>query len=182
MSDPAYTLASKHPATAYRLVNRVRHATTLATLNDETGELSLHTDWGNWSYRWNVSPSALGTAKGFTDFVANAGVEYLQAKLLGKDDARDFDFDATVEALRESLKREGLAPELRSAALSELEDIEDDSCDDADSFMAFLNHKTAVMEAVYDIYELLRFTESPAAKMLREEILPSLQAALQQGT
>lgn len=68
------------------------------TVNDATGEFSIQSDWGNWSYRWNVG--ALGGGKTLTQFLATcSGPDYITNKL-GHGEPRAFtqeiDHDATI--------------------------------------------------------------------------------------
>lgn len=71
------------------------------TVNDETGALSIISDWGNWSHMWN--PAHLGCAS-LTHFIADRrGYDYLANKLLGRDEAWVLDADATISKWRRRL-------------------------------------------------------------------------------
>jgi hypothetical protein len=53
----------------------------LCTVNDQTGELLITSDWGSWSHRWHASPEALG-APTLTAFIGGRGdIDYLARKL-----------------------------------------------------------------------------------------------------
>lgn len=70
----------------------------LATVNDETGELSIKSDWGSWSYRWNVCHLGAPT---LTKFIANcASCDYLADKLTSREERTCFDVDATIKVMR----------------------------------------------------------------------------------
>jgi hypothetical protein len=73
----------------------------LCTVNDETGELLIVSDWGNWSHIWN--PKHLGSPS-LTRFIADReGYDYLANKLLGSDGSWGLDADATVQKWRRRL-------------------------------------------------------------------------------
>lgn len=76
----------------------------LCTVNDQTGELLITSDWGSWSHRWHASPEALG-APTLTAFIGSRGdVDYLARKLQreGREGTR-FSEEETTRALRRSL-------------------------------------------------------------------------------
>lgn len=74
----------------------------LCTVNDQTGELFITSDWGSWSHRWHASSRALGVPT-LTAFIGTrADVDYLARKLQGDGGLR-FSPDKTVHALRRLL-------------------------------------------------------------------------------
>lgn len=76
----------------------------LCTVNDQTGELLITSDWGSWSYRWHASPEALG-APTLTAFIGRRDdVDYMARKLQsgGRGGLR-FSEEKTVQALRRLL-------------------------------------------------------------------------------
>jgi hypothetical protein len=81
----------------------------LCTVNDETGELNIQSDWGSWSHRWNAHPDSLG-AKSLTAFIADrASVDYLARKLQNEGTTgRQWSAEATVRALQYVLRERRL--------------------------------------------------------------------------
>lgn len=72
----------------------------LCTVNDETGELLIVSDWGNWSHLWN--PKHLGRPS-LTHFIADRrDCDYLANKLLSGS-AWVLDADATIKKWRREL-------------------------------------------------------------------------------
>lgn len=82
----------------------------LCTVNDQTGELLITSDWGSWSHRWLASSSALGLPT-LTAFIGTrGGVDYLAKKLQGESTrAVRFSEEKTAEALRRLLCQRRLA-------------------------------------------------------------------------
>jgi hypothetical protein len=71
----------------------------ICTVNDATGELVIVSDYGNWAYRWNTSPSALGFPT-LTAFLAErGGVDYLARKLQGSRGGERFSVTKTALAI-----------------------------------------------------------------------------------
>src|SRR4051812_21467530 len=76
----------------------------LCTVNDQTGELIITSDWGNWLHRWHASPEALG-APTLTAFIGDrTEVDYLARKLQGGSRGGErFSAERTAGALRRML-------------------------------------------------------------------------------
>lgn len=76
----------------------------LCTVNDQTGELFITSDWGSWSHRWHASPEALG-APTLTAFIGGrSDVDYLARKLQNEGRAGvRFSSTGTVRELRRLL-------------------------------------------------------------------------------
>ena len=75
----------------------------LATVNDETGELAISSDWGNWTFRWNTAH--LGRPS-LTHFIADRDpghCEYLADKLSSREEREIFDVDETVRHMQRVL-------------------------------------------------------------------------------
>ena len=90
----------------------------LATVNDATGELTIQSDWGDFTYRWHVG-SNLGTVgdrnRTLTEFIADrephwpGHCEYLADKLTARSDRSHFDSYKTVDAMQRDLAQKRLA-------------------------------------------------------------------------
>lgn len=74
------------------------------TVNDATGELSIQSDWGSWSYRWSSNPKHLGAAT-LTEFIATRGsVDYIARKLQNEGSSgQRWSAEGTARAMRQAL-------------------------------------------------------------------------------
>jgi hypothetical protein len=73
----------------------------MCTVNDATGELSIISDWGNWSHMWNPRHIGRGTLHHF--LADRDSYDYLAGKLLGRKDCWELDPDGTVKKWRTQL-------------------------------------------------------------------------------
>ncbi len=93
-----FELTAVSTATTYTFRGE-RGGWALCTVNDQTGELSIQSDWGSWSYRWHASPASLG-APSFTHFLGDrSDVDYLARKLQGRNGGERFSPERTAKAL-----------------------------------------------------------------------------------
>jgi hypothetical protein len=103
---PKLTPTKISTATTYHFSTEPRsYGWALATVNDETGELSIQSDWGHWAYQWSPNPNHLGS-KTLTHFLGQRGdVHYVAQKLTTREERDRFDPDATVRAMRSAIAR-----------------------------------------------------------------------------
>lgn len=105
-----FTLTSvSSTATTYEFRASEGCGWALCTINDKTGELTIVSDYGNWSYLWN--PRYLATAS-LTHFIAQRGpgdLDYLVGKLLGRRGCQRFSAEATTKHLQALLAKQRFA-------------------------------------------------------------------------
>ena len=100
--SPTLKLASiTNAAITYSFVNAEPDlGWALCTVNDQTGELVITSDWGSWSYLWSPRLSHLGAAS-LTHFIGSrSGPDYLAGKLLGRRGRSRFCAAATTAHFR----------------------------------------------------------------------------------
>lgn len=66
----------------------------VAIVSDATGMLSITSDWGNWSFRWNLRGMPDGCT--LTQFLPQCDGDYVARKMLGS--TQQYDPDATERA------------------------------------------------------------------------------------
>lgn len=96
-------------ATTYRFTDPSGHGWgAYCTVNDQTGELIINSDWGSWSYMWSPDPRHIGNAT-LTHFIGErGGVDYIAMKLLGRRGAVCFSADATLKHLQTEIAKRRL--------------------------------------------------------------------------
>ena len=92
------------------------------TVNDSTGELSLQSDWGNFSYRWNTG--ALGKGKTLTTFLAGTNSHYVAEKFGVV--STELDESETRKAIRSALdvRADDVASALLEDAIDDVDDLD----------------------------------------------------------
>lgn len=158
----------------------------LCTVNDATGELNVQSDWGNWSYRWDIR--SLGVAATLTEFLGDgSSAQYLADKLTSDHENTNerpakYEFDAalTVRELRraagESYRDRRIDKETCRRFCEELDELTDARTSD-DFLQRYYEiagwHK--VDECPWD--GSLQHQETRAYLYLRYRVLPQLIAA-----
>ncbi len=169
----------------------------ICTVNDATGELSIQSDFGNWSHRWGANPKHLG-APNLTAFIADrSSCHYLADKLSpsdGRQAARMFDGEATVAEFRGMLierRREdgqwGSRPATpyrsrswldRDTARTLWDELGRLDLDNADAFLrGYYEIEDATKFLTEEPYHHLASCPTPAYLVLLHGILPALVEA-----
>ena len=98
-----------------------REGWAIFTLNDETCEFSIQSDWGVYGYRWHQGGLPSRT---LTEFVATAGPDYLIGKLqLGTQSTNledVVDSDATLRVVRKEIREQRLDGRITKSEAREL--------------------------------------------------------------
>lgn len=88
-------------ADVYSFKDPVRHTWAIFTVCDATCELSVQSDFGNWSYRWHQA--GLGDAT-LTAFLPTCDRDYIARKLLPERAMQEeIDPDATLREIRSQI-------------------------------------------------------------------------------
>lgn len=168
----------------------------LCTVNDETGELLITSDWGNWSHRWDTG--SLGSPS-LTAFIGDRdAVDYIACKLQGRLGGQRFSAERSVAAWRRALCERRLEVgrreirdlrwgtewthrdlRLTRALAREIWDALGDTADEhggsADLFLEHVYEIRGFTEHVDDTpYESLETEQTPEDRALRDLILPAL--------
>ena len=153
------------------------------TICDETGELSVQSDWGCWGHRWNTEH--LGNGATLTEFIRDRDPEhadYLTNKLsysMPPDTRKLPDQEATEKAIRTHILE-------RRRELAISRDEAEEAWEDVDLFIgeyaeggpsvAYYNMPRSLHEVLgSDVHEYFFATkEAPCLTVLRESLLPIL--------
>lgn len=89
----------------YHFVFEEPFAWAIFSINDRTGEFSIQSDWGNWSYRWNIDnlgDTSLKHPKPLTYFLSDRDeCSYIVNKFAyNRKDREEFDGEATRKAVK----------------------------------------------------------------------------------
>jgi hypothetical protein len=63
------------------------------------GELCIHSDWGNWAFRWG----SMGEGMDLKKFIVSCNTGYLMSKFANPSEIDWFDFDATIKELKKEV-------------------------------------------------------------------------------
>ena len=153
------------------------------TVCDQTGELSIQSDWGNFSYRWNTG--ALGD-KTLTEFLATVDAHYIADKLgyHNTDLAEVFDPDATLAEFRRAIRELRRLGRIGAADARGAWDLSEEFCDqvDVDGIDAVWHNADfdELFKVLPDSYELLCRKRPILWSIVKDELVPRLAQCLRE--
>jgi len=142
------------------------------TVCEQTGELSIQSDWGEWGHSW--SKAGIGEGRTFMEFLRGTSSGYLSDKLLSPGEKRVNSRNKTLHELRKAILEQRRRGDIDSILARVL-------WDEADDFASAWEHGTddsafaACWELKDHFDELFLFfhtEESPLLALVRDELLP----------
>lgn len=173
---PEFAFASKSTATAYRFTASSMFGWAICTINDETCELAVQSDWGAWAHRW----PAAGLTGTLTEFIAQRTSgeyegHYLADKLCSREQRERFSPGRTVDSMQRRIierRREGHATRDRARELYDHAEYLRDT-DDMHDFVAEMDF-SETPDWVFDRCEDIQMEPTNSYLILRDAILPAL--------
>jgi hypothetical protein len=174
-------LVSVSTATTYSFNTEPRdYGWALCSVNDQTGELSVVSDWGNWAHRWNVRHLGAPSLTHLIGSLSPRSVDYLADKLTSYEERHRFCPEKTVAAWRGDVLTRRRGEEIdRETARQLWDDLgEMASVDHFDDFLRRFwdidNH-----EEIFSDHPCNHIRTEPtgAYQVLLERILPALVEA-----
>lgn len=135
----------------------------VAHVSDATGVLSIASDWGNWSYRWNTQHLGHPT---LTEFLLAADIRYIANKLIAYGRDRYANLNETRKSFRETVCANRRAKLLSRAAAAELW-AEIEAWEGGELPGEFT-------------WEDIVYEDTPEFRALKEIVLPSLLCAMKE--
>jgi hypothetical protein len=174
-------LTKRSTATSYHFAIRPEgYGWAICTVNDESGELQVMSDWGHWAYRWHVEHIGRPSLTHFIGERSRDGRHYLADKLTSSDRNLRYRFspEKTIADMCARIcekRREGkIARELARELWDALGDLEHtDNVDDfVRGFYDIDDHEHITKYAIE--MEHLREEHTGSYLVLRDKILPAL--------
>ena len=173
----------RHSAKVYRFVFK-DCGWVIFTICDDTGELSVQSDWGCWGHRWSTDPKHIGHPT-ITDFLRDrASAHYVTNKLSYSmpADSRDIPCEtATGDSMRRRVIEARRKGEIDRDEARELwDDIQDTMNAYADGGHGHAYHSMSqkLCDILGEPWEYFETEEAPSLVILRERLLPFLFAEL----
>jgi hypothetical protein len=148
------------------------------TLNDTTGEFSIQSDWGNYSYRWHVN--ALGEGYTLHSFLTKCDADYIANKFKRDGLLKDeIDIEATEKAFHDHICQERRARNIKTKAEARGLWLEVDEWAEAGFVdMCFTDSLSDFFDYHHDF---IRHERSTRYKFLVTELLPFFQRYLREN-
>lgn len=152
----------------------------IVTINDETCELNIQSDWGNYGYRW--SPGGWGTDESFTGFVARMYPDYMLGKFQLGTQSKNLedviDTDATLKKLRKQICSDRRSKDLTDAEARELWE-QADAWEREDFYIPYCPYELGEYLGESPHYYIVE-KNSGWYEVFREELIPLFQAHLKE--
>lgn len=145
-------------------------------LHEETGMVSIQSDYGDWAYAWPNPGRGDCTLR---EFLISCSEDYLAEKFMGRDERRLFDFERTVEAFKETIlesRRElNLEKDQARGLFNDIVEMKETESEDL-----FWERLSADLHDFIDgdYYGYAAHKPEPSYLWLRDGILPALIAEL----
>lgn len=146
-------------------------------IDEDTGTVSIHSDYGDWNFSWPAPGRGDSTVK---EFFCTTDCDYLAMKfMLGRrGEIRKFDHEATVIAFKKRIIERRREEHIGKAAARELFDEMEDHTEDHE--VMFVEHLSKEMCELYDNgpWEFLEQRETADFLWLKHGILPAIKAGI----
>ena len=149
------------------------------SINDETGEFNIQSDWGNYQHRWNIDHLGETHTKQpwpLTHFLAVGNDPYYVTDKLhyGRDDRKNYSPDKTEHRVREDLlqyrRRGDITSEDARNAWDEVRNVDFGS---PDSFMYSIGDTYKLKEVLSEeTWEYVQYEDSFGYVFLQYKLLP----------
>lgn len=172
-----FVVVGRHESAAVSLSYRFETGGwAIFTFNNATGELSVQSDWGDFSYRWHANPSSLG-APDLEHFLAKCGADYVADKF--RIPSKEFDPDATLRAAKAAIiedrrKQNSDKTEARFA----FEDLAYLDFRDERAFIESVQRSATHSEIIEEPWELTKSRPTHQYEIFVKHLIPTFQADL----
>lgn len=148
------------------------------TLDEASGQVSINSEYGDFSYRW----TSIGS-QSLAAFLCSLDIDYFMNKAASAA-WQEIDFDATIAGIKAQiietrLERGALSKESARAAWDEIEGIDEDAAKSVDLFYAAFNQCSEI-QGIIDIYDLHVCERiKPSAQRFWDIVMPPFRAHIE---
>lgn len=151
------------------------HGWACIILCERTGCVAVFSDWLSGTYRWNVSRSALGE-ESLAAFIVRCDSWYLCNKLL-HGQHEEVDVDATRTAIRTRIIKQRREKPFEKLDQWDARELWDEAAN-VEGVGTMSNDMWRFLDG--EPWNFIQHRETPAHRVMREEVVPLLQAAIRE--
>ncbi len=149
-----------------------RSGWALLILDEETGAVTIQSDYGDWSFIW---PPAAHGRKSLKHFLCEGDFHYLAGKFMGRADIDVFDFDATISEMKREIAEDRRARAIEKQEARDLFDELDRMDDESSEDLFYTNLDRTVSDHFSgEPFLLFQHKKKPEYLWLLHGILPAL--------